>query len=261
MRKLAVVGGAIAVALGGFLAMRSGAAAGDVVAKAATGPLGSPRPAVVVELFSSEGCSSCPPADAYLLGLDRTQAVKGVTVIALEEHVDYWNDLGWADPFSRPQFSDRQREYATALGDRRIYTPELLVDGHTPTDRSRAEQDLQASAREPKARIDLDRRGDRLGIAVRDVPKGGEDDPAEVWLALTESDRTTRVERGENAGQVLAHAPVVRRLEKVGTIGADGHLEAPLEVAPGWDRSALRAVVFVQRSKSRHIVGAVQVSL
>ncbi|HEX3772646.1 MAG TPA: DUF1223 domain-containing protein [Polyangiaceae bacterium] len=255
MRKFAVLGGGLVAALGALLALRSGAAASD--GAGSPGPVGG-GPAVVLELFSSEGCSSCPPADAYLSELDRTQPVKGVTVIALEEHVDYWNDLGWADPFSQPQFSARQRQYAAAIGDRRVYTPELLVDGHTPTDRGQAQEDLQAAAREPKAHVDLERRGNRLGVIVRDVPRVAEDDPAEAWLAVTESHLTTHVERGENAGRTLAHGPVVRRLERIGRVDAEpSQLEVALDAGSS---PATRAVVFVQRAKSKRILGAAAIA-
>ena len=215
---------------------------------------------VVVELFSSEGCSSCPPADAYLAELDRAQHIDGVTILALEEHVDYWDYLGWRDPFSQATFTARQRQYASVL-DHRVYTPEIVVDGRAilePGDKPQAVRATQASSREPKARIGLNRRGDRLAVDVNDVPSATGDDAAEVWLAVTESGLSTRVERGENAGRMLAHAPVVRALRKLGTVsaGAPFHVEAGVDADPAWKPQALRVVVFVQRVKSRRIVGA-----
>jgi hypothetical protein len=141
-----------------------------------------------------------------------------------------------------------------------VYTPELVVDGHASAvggDEVLAVRAIQSAAREPKAQIRLERRGDRLGVDVQDIPAGSGDDPAEVWLALTESDLHTRVERGENAGLILAHAPVVRALRKLGTANPGGfRAEPPLELSAGWRASALRAVVFVQRAQSKRIVGA-----
>jgi hypothetical protein len=251
MRKLVMGAAGRIGSAGGLLALWIGNAG-------ASDPASPRDTAVVVELFSSEGCSSCPSADAELRELDRAQPVKGVTILALEEHVDYWDDLGWKDPFSQARFSARQRDYAAALPDRRVYTPELVIDGHVTAvggDGLLAVRTIQP--REAKAQVGLERRADQLDIIVRDIPAGADDDPAEVWLAVTESDLQTRVERGENAGRVLAHGPVVRALRKLGRADAGGfRAMAPLELNAGWRRSALRAVVLVQRAKSRRIIGA-----
>jgi hypothetical protein len=212
---------------------------------------------VIVELFSSEGCSSCPPADAWLASLDRTQPIEGVSVIALEEHVDYWDRLGWRDPFGQPQFGERQAEYARALADHRTYTPEIVLDGITTVQSGDAEQaarDLRASASQPRARVALSRQGDRVSVDVRDVP-GSED--VEVWLAITESGLSTDVPQGENAGRHLAHAPVVRLLRKLGVASAGPvQVEAVVALDPAWAASSLRFVAFVQQPRTRRIVGA-----
>jgi hypothetical protein len=215
---------------------------------------------VVVELFSSEGCSSCPPADAYLASLDRAQPIEGVTVVALEEHVDYWDDLGWRDPFDDPAFGDRQRDYARVLEDHRVFTPEIVIDGRRVlSDRGddAARAAMQASAREPKARVELRRDGPRVVVDVRDVPAAPPGDTHEVWLAITESGLVTDVKAGENRGRRLAHAPVVRRLRRLGRVdGATFHAEATLDADSAWRPGALRVVAFVQRSSTRSIVGA-----
>ena len=256
MRSLGIVGGIVAAAVVA-VALGAGSSKADTPAPKAAGP----AVPVVVELFSSEGCSSCPPADAFLEQLERTQPVEGVSVIALEQHVDYWDDLGWPDPFGHPRFTARQKQYASMLDDSRVYTPEIVVDGRTileRADKGSTARALQAAAREPRARVTLNRRGDRVAVDVANVPAGS--DAAEVWLAITESGLSTRVERGENAGRVLAHAPVVRALRKLGNVeGGAFRVDAAMELDPKWKPATVHAVVFVQRAKSRRIVGAAQI--
>jgi hypothetical protein len=219
---------------------------------------------VIVELFSSEGCSSCPPADAYLAELERAQPVEGVSVIALEEHVDYWDDLGWRDPFAQPTFGPRQRQYASTLSDHRVFTPEIVIDGRAISDGDpdKAARDMQAARRGPRAHVILERKGDRVSVEVSEVPTGAGDATAEIWLAVTEGGLSTRVERGENAGHLLTHAPVVRVLRKLGLATAGAfRADAHLELDAAWKLAAARAVVFVQRVRSREIVGAAEVRL
>ncbi len=230
----------------------------------AAGP--AERRPVVVELFTSEGCSSCPPADALLARLSREQPVAGAEVIALELHVDYWNYLGWTDPFSSAAFTTRQRAYADAFGQRGVYTPQLVVDGTADllgSNEPGARAAIATAAREAKARVEVTRSGDRVSIAVTDASeKAG---PADVWLAITEDGLATAVRRGENAGATLAHGPVVRALDRVATLsGAPGALatkDVEVTVKPAWRREGLRAVAFVQRRGSLHIAGAGVVSL
>jgi hypothetical protein len=213
---------------------------------------------VIVELFSSEGCSSCPPADAWLSSVDRGQAVEGVSVIALEEHVDYWDRLGWRDPFAQAQFGDRQHGYARVLADHQVFTPEIVVDGRAIVgsgDDGQATRELRSSAVEPRAKVTLARHEGHIAVDVTDVPPGN--DTPEIWLAITESGLATDVPAGENAGRRLAHAPIVRDLRSLGTMtGPTFHAEVAATSDAKWSRASLRYVAFVQRVTSRRIVGA-----
>jgi len=226
----------------------------------------APARPVVVELFSSEGCSSCPPADVVLARLAREQPVPGAEVIALELHVDYWNSLGWADPFSSAAYSARQRAYADVFGRRGTYTPQLVVDGAAElvgSDGAGARAAIAAAAREAKTQVRVTRQGDRVSIAVTDATDGAS--AADVWLAVTEDGLSTAVPRGENAGATLAHGPVVRWLDRVQALSAgtrgEVHKDVDVTVAPGWRREGLRAVAFVQRRETLRITGAGVVSL
>jgi hypothetical protein len=231
------------------------------------------RVPVVVELFTSEGCSSCPPAEALLARMDETQPVEGAEVIALAQHVDYWNYLGWSDPFSSHEFSERQGEYARAFGSDGVYTPQMVVDGRAefPGGSSdRAFDAIAQAAREPKAEVLLSRadaRADadapvRLKLSVEKAPKLADGDAADVLLAVTEGGLSSDVARGENAGRKLGHIGVVRRLTKLGELGAGAFsTETDVTIEKGWRRENLRAVVILQERASRRVVGAAVVKL
>ena len=224
---------------------------------------------VIVELFTSEGCSSCPPADRLLRELHETQPVEGADVIALGEHVDYWDYLGWKDRFSSSGFSERQREYAEAWGTNRIYTPQMIVDGRTEFvggRKDRATEAIRQGARMPKAPVrihylrswaDQDRQNIRLQAWIGQLPTSGES-TLDVYLALTESRLQSAVRAGENAGRVLRHAPVVRRLEVIGTVDGRGpvSVESTVVIEPDWQSENLRVAVFVQERESRQVVAA-----
>jgi hypothetical protein len=219
---------------------------GDVSADA-------PRVPVVVELFSSEGCSSCPPADALLARLDRDQPVAGAEVIALELHVDYWNRLGWTDPFSQASFSARQRMHAYSMNSSRIYTPQMVVDGRDEligSSEAAAKQAIEHAAHTPHVPVKLAREGDAIIIDVGAAPTA--EGVCHAMLATTERGLVTRVTAGENSGETLAHGPVVRTLRYVADLGATG-LQTRV-VQPR--RAGTRVVVFVEARDSLHVLGA-----
>lgn len=229
-------------------------------------------PAVVVELFTSEGCSSCPPADAALARLVAEQPVEGVRIIGLSEHVDYWDRLGWKDPFSARRFSDRQRRYAAAVfeGDR-IYTPQMIVDGRTECvagDLEAARRAVARAARERKVGVRAAVRGvagAEVSIDILVERRGVGGGAAEVWLAVTEDDLRSEVRRGENSGRTLRHAAVVRSLDVVGRLARekDARLAVTraVRLAPAWKPGDVRAVVFVQERGTMRMLGAAIVNL
>lgn len=220
-----------------------------------------PAPArvpVVVELFTSEGCSSCPAADAALRELEKAQSVPNAEVIVLGEHVDYWNRLGWKDVFSAPAYTARQRQYATGFGTG-SYTPQAVVNGRYELVGSRPAElaaSIAKAARLPQATVAVAAAGGTAQVRVSRLPAGTA--AAEVLLAITESGLASPIGRGENAGQLLHHAAVVRQLVSLGPVGADGTFSASpvLKLAPDWQRPNLRVVALVQEVASRRIVGA-----
>lgn len=233
-----------------------------------------PANPVVVELFTSEGCSSCPPADRLLAHLQRTQPVPGAEIIALEEHVDYWNDLGWTDPFSSSQFSDRQGDYASSFRSSSPYTPQMIVDG-TAQFVGSYERDALASiaqaARDPKAAVELEQMPDskavpgtaRLHVRLGPIAGWNAGDAADVFLAITEDNLSSNVTRGENAGDQLDHCAVVRQLRVLGRVDSAGSFAADpaVNLAKDWKSEDLRAVVFVQARVSRRVLGAAALRL
>lgn len=227
------------------------------------------RVPVVLELFTSEGCSSCPPADALLAKLAEQQPMAGAELIALEEHVDYWDHQGWNDPFSSAQWTQRQRDYAAGLADHGVYTPELVVNGRSGFVGSRTAETYRAitgAITQPHTEISVsvlkaeNHKHEGLKIEAGKLVGAQQNDTAEVWLAVTETGLHNAVSGGENAGQDLHHAPVVRWLHKAGNAARDAAPsfvgESDLKLDSAWKRSNLRIVAFVQEKRSRHILGA-----
>jgi hypothetical protein len=231
------------------------------------------RSAVVVELFTSEGCSSCPPADGVLARLEREQPVAGAEILALGEHVDYWNYIGWADPFSSRSFSERQGAYEEVFGRDGGYTPQMVVDGRVEfvgSDWNKAMAAIAQAARAPKADVQITlarKTAASVSLQARAgaLPTATDGGTVDLLLAVTESDLSSNVLRGENAGRRLNHRTVVRRLGLIGSAkakqGASLSAESTVTVAKGWKPENLRAVVFLQERKSRRVIGARAVKL
>jgi hypothetical protein len=243
--------------------------AGSSQNAASTASSASVRVPVVLELFTSEGCSSCPPADALLARLAEQQPVAGAEIIALEEHVDYWDHEGWTDPFSSAQWTQRQQVYASGFADRGVYTPELVVNGRSGFVGSRegeAYRAIASAVAQPRTDISVSllksekHDHEQVKVEVGKLQGAQQGDVAEVWLAITEMALHSSVSGGENAGHDLHHAPVVRWLHKAGASNLNATPsftgESDLKLDSAWKRNNLRIVAFVQEKGSHHILGA-----
>lgn len=221
------------------------------------------RRVVVVELFTSEGCSSCPPADALLGHLRQDYLSKSIQVIPLGFHVDYWNSLGWKDRFSSAEFTRRQEQYEQSLNVDGPYTPQMVVDGSAEfvgNDADRAQKTIENEASQP----------DAVAVAISSPTAGqlkveaksNNSSAANVFLAITEDNLTTNVGSGENGGRTLHHAAVVREFRQLGQLQA-GSFSAtvPIKLESEWKRKDLRAVVFVQDAPEGKIQGAASTGL
>jgi hypothetical protein len=227
------------------------------------------RVPVVVELFTSEGCSSCPPADSFLAELERQQPYGRAEVIALEEHVDYWDQQGWVDPFSSSSWTSRQFVYSGALGNGNPYTPQMVVDGTEEFVGShilKARQAIETAAAAKKTKVSvnevspIDNKAVTFSVEVEKVLSSTPGDTPEVIFAVTEAGLYSKVSAGENSGKVLHHAPVLRELKVIGAADRTGSeaftAQRTVKLNSSWKAENLRAVVFVQEKKSRHILGA-----
>ncbi|MEX2617477.1 MAG: DUF1223 domain-containing protein [Alphaproteobacteria bacterium] len=174
---------------------------------------GEAKSPVVVELFTSQGCSSCPPAEAYLRELaDRPD------IIALELHVDYWDYIGWKDPFAAHAFVERQRNYSGNLGERYVYTPQMVIGGRTHavgSDRSQVEAAIRSvrDQMSPGPSLVLSRDGDKIQVQIGAIDSG---DTFDVYFVTYDAKHVTKIQRGENRGMTLINRNIVRTFEHIG---------------------------------------------
>lgn len=220
---------------------------------------------VLLELFTSEGCPTCPPADANLAFLEREQPFADTEVVTLALHVDYWNSVNWKDAYSSPVFSRRQQIYSQALKVNQSYTPQMIVDGRiefTGNNIAKAQRAILEAAKTPKARIEIAAAAaaDKYTIKISDVPAH---ENATVFLAVTESglasNRKGVTQFGTDAGQTS----IVRSLSSLGMLTAaqtNLELETALQINSEWKRENLKIVVFVQENASRKILGVGRMS-
>jgi hypothetical protein len=262
MKTVIIVGALVCSAI---FVMASGAhrRTGDGAGKTALPDAG--RTPVLVELFTSEGCSSCPPADELLRTLDESQPVAGAEVIALSEHVDYWDDGGWKDPFSAHANSERQEQYAARFRTGGVYTPQMVVDGEfefVGSDARSAVQFIGKAASVQKISVTLtsvQKNQDgkvSLHLEAAPLPNSSGASTATVLVAVADDKDVSNVGRGENSGRTLAHVAVLRKLKTVGAVdqahGFSKNVETDTSISSA---KKSRIVVIVQELHEGKILG------
>jgi hypothetical protein len=231
------------------------------------GPTGDEtrRTPVLVELFTSEGCSSCPPADALLEQLDRSQPVSGAQLIVLSEHVDYWNDIGWKDPYSSHEYSARQSAYAAQFGLGGVYTPQMVVDGHVEfvgSDERRAKEAIESATKVMKTPVSIssslsDNKTAFLHIETGPLPSSVTAESAGVFLVIADDNDESHVSRGENAGRTLTHVAVLRDLIRIGAVDGTAGFSRDIKVdLDARNPRNLRIAVIVQEADAGRVWGA-----
>lgn len=214
---------------------------------------------ILVELFTSEGCSDCPPAEAFLRMLDSTQPVAGAQLIVIEEHVDYWDDLGWKDPFSSHSFTVRQQGYVERLRLASAYTPQMVVDG--------AYQFVGSDRRSAIKAFESDRSNEKVGVRITSKRVEGDQvllhvdaDAApvttDVLMAIATERAETHVQRGENGGRNLEHVAILRNLTSVGRAEKGQMFSKDVGVSMKTMGQSSRVVFFLQEPNQGKVLGA-----
>lgn len=217
------------------------------------------RPRAVVELFTSQGCSACPPADRIMADL-----ASEPDLIGLSLPVEYWDYLGWKDTLAKPEFSARQRAYASARGDRQVYTPQVIVNGKAPCpggDRAEIERTIAAAAADGRPQLPVP-------IKVSEIPgtvvvelgaaSGAGPSAAELWVIPVVRSHPVTIKKGENRGRTITYANVARGMAKVGDwSGGAARIEIPLGTArPAGADSYVVLLQAVEKSGPGAIIGA-----
>lgn len=221
------------------------------------------KPGILVELFTSEGCSDCPPADELLRQLDVQANNTPHEIVVLGEHVDYWDGQGWHDRFSSHDYTERQVEYARRLHVHDPYTPQIVVDGQVQfvgNDARRLQAALREAASHPKGTLNIDAKETNpaelvVNLQVGPLPDGSK--RADLYLALADNSDETRVGGGENSGRSLHHVAVLRSLERVAKVNADGlQKEVRLKLPKSESAGNHRLVAFVQEPDEGPVLAA-----
>ena len=230
-------------------------------------PDASPRVPILLELFTSEGCSSCPPVDEFVRRLDQNQPVSGAQLIVLSEHVDYWDQDGWKDKYSSSQFTERQNGYVRALGLQTAYTPQMIVDGYVELKGSSSdiEQTFAKELKAPKIPVRITSASIEAPsqLKVKVEAEGAEKHGGTVWVAVALDHAASQVSAGENSGKQLQHVAVVQQLQKLGKLdkGKQFSQDITIKLKPDTDPKNLRIIAFVQESNEGKVLGVTGVKV
>lgn len=214
------------------------------------------RVPVLAELFTSEGCESCPPADRLLAMWLDEQPIEGVLIVPLSEHVTYWDHQGWKDPFGAQQFTNRQLHYGLHFNLDSSYTPQVVVDGreqYIGSDRQSVERALRNAAKivKPELKLAATQTGSTLNLSASG-PGLAVETNGELWFVITEDHIAVDVKRGENANRTLKHSGVVRVLKSAGDAAKAGPMRVAIDRS--WKKENLHAVAFVQSRKDQRVI-------
>lgn len=243
---------------------------GGVACFAAPGGAGAERSAsvTVVELFTSEGCSSCPPADALLREINLKQTSAGQLIVGISEHVTYWNNLGWNDPYSAPVFTDRQSAYVSRLSPEGPYTPQMVMNGRDQfvgSDSGALNRALRDDARRDHLALRIvSSAASDSGVDVRFVVAGHLTKPLDIVAVLADDTDRSNVLRGENNGRLLQHVSVARSLMRVATIKEDGQESIHIPLPTGFQlggEAGHHLILFAQELHQGAILGATTMPL
>lgn len=219
---------------------------------------------VLLELYTSEGCPTCLPADAHLARLEREQPFADTEVVTLALHVDYWNSLRWKDVYSSPLFSRRQQIYTQALKTGQSYTPQMIVDGRAEfagNNLAKARKAITDAAKISKAAVEITPKAASCKIQISDIPAH---ENATIFLAITEDNLASNRESGLESNKKVEHISVVRELKSLGMLAAaqtDLEIETALQIQSTWRKENLKLIVFVQENASRKILGVSRIKI
>ncbi len=234
-----------------------------VALQAQTGVDAQPQKVVLIELFTSEGCSSCPPADALLRQVNGSRTSGDQLVVGISEHVTYWNGLGWSDPFSSPLYTERQNAYSERFHLEGVYTPQMVINGAEQivgSDRAALLSAVQAEEAQPprvSVRIlSLNVAGNTLAVSFSisgDVPAQG----ADLMAVLTDDSDRSSVLHGENSGQTLAHVAVARSISRVAKLHAAGERTVQVQIPATFPVAQKHhLILFAQTPGNGRVLGA-----